>query len=65
MPGKSMFVPVKKDPKELSLEEKVALLREIEDAAKVKGVSSTQAVYMESDLLYIIRTPRGWIWSRG
>src|SRR5512137_1010613 len=50
MPGKSLMVPVKKDPKDLSLEEKVALLREIEDAAKVKGVSSTQAVYMESDL---------------
>ncbi|MRR13916.1 TldD/PmbA family protein, partial [archaeon] len=50
MPGKSVVVPVKKDPKDLSLKEKVALLREIEDAAKVKGVSSTQAVYMESDL---------------
>ena len=50
MPGKSQALPVKKDPKDLSLEEKVALLREIEDAAKVKGVSSTQAVYMESDL---------------
>ncbi len=47
--GRSVVVPVKKDPKNLSLEEKVALLREIEDAAKVKGVSSTQAVYAEMD----------------
>ncbi len=48
-PGKSIVVPVKKDPKNITLEEKVALLREIEDAAKVKGVSSTQAVYSEMD----------------
>ncbi|MGB5099422.1 MAG: TldD/PmbA family protein [Methanothrix sp.] len=47
--GRSVVIPVKKDPKDLSLEEKVALLREIEDAAKVKGVSSTQAVYSEVD----------------
>lgn len=45
--GRSISLPVKKDPQGLSLEEKVALLREIEDAAKVKGVSSTQAVYAE------------------
>jgi TldD protein len=50
-PGRSVVVPVKKDPKDLSLEEKVALLREIEDAAKVKGISSTQAVYSEMDLV--------------
>ncbi|MCK9441387.1 MAG: TldD/PmbA family protein [Methanothrix sp.] len=49
MPGRSVVVPVKKDPKNLSLEEKVALLREIEDAAKVKDVTSTQAVYSEVD----------------
>jgi TldD protein len=48
--GKSVQVPVKKDPQNLSLEEKVKLLREIEDAAKVKGVSSTQAVYSEVEL---------------
>jgi len=48
-PGRSSVVPVKKDPKDISLEEKVVLLREIEDAAKVKGVSSTQAVYSEMD----------------
>ena len=47
--GRSVVIPVKKDPKNLSLEEKVALLREIEDAAKVKDVSSTQAVYSEVD----------------
>jgi len=46
-PGKSAKVPVKKDPSDLSLEEKVGLIREIEDAAKVEGVSSTQAVYNE------------------
>jgi TldD protein len=49
--GKSITVAVKKDPKALSLEEKVGLLREIEDAAKVKGVSSTQAVYSEMELV--------------
>ncbi|MCX6670014.1 MAG: TldD/PmbA family protein, partial [Methanothrix sp.] len=49
--GKSAEVPVKKDPRNLSLEEKVLLLREIEDAAKVKGVSSTQAVYSEVELI--------------
>ena len=43
--GRSAVVAVKRDPRDLSLEEKVALLREIEDAAKVEGVSSTQAVY--------------------
>jgi TldD protein len=48
--GWSMAMPVKKDPKNLSLEEKVALLREIEDAAKVEGVSSTQAVYSEMEI---------------
>jgi len=50
-PGRSMVVPVKKDPKDLSLEEKVALLREIEAAAKADGVSSTQAVYSEMDVV--------------
>ncbi len=48
--GRSVVVAVKRDPRDLSLEEKVALLREIEDAAKVDGVSSTQAVYSEMDL---------------
>ena len=47
LPGKSAKITVKKDPGDLSLEEKVGLLREIEDAAKVEGVSSTQAVYNE------------------
>jgi TldD protein len=49
--GRSVKVPVKKDPKDLSLEEKVTLLREIENAAKVDGVTSTQAVYSEVDLI--------------
>ncbi|MCX6675032.1 MAG: hypothetical protein NTW84_01270 [Methanothrix sp.] len=49
--GRSIEVPVKKDPKNISLEEKVILLREIEDAAKMKGVSSTQAVYSEVEIL--------------
>ncbi len=47
IPGKSAKVPVKKDPASLSLEEKVDLRREIEKAAKVEGVGSTQAVYNE------------------
>jgi len=45
--GKSIKIPVKKNPRDLSLEEKVELLREIENAAKVPGVTSTQAVYSE------------------
>ncbi|MDM7912590.1 MAG: DNA gyrase modulator, partial [Methanotrichaceae archaeon] len=49
-PGRSIKVPVKKDPRDLSLEEKVELLREIENAAKVSGVSSTQAVYSEMEI---------------
>ena len=48
--GKSIHVNVKKDPRDLSLEEKVDLLKEIEKAAKVPGVSSTQAVYSEVEL---------------
>ncbi|MDF0592021.1 TldD/PmbA family protein [Methanotrichaceae archaeon M04Ac] len=46
-PGRGGKVPVKRDPADLSLEEKVDLLREIEGAAKVPGVGSTQAVYNE------------------
>jgi len=57
--GRSVVVPVKKDPKNLSLEEKVALLREIEDAAKVKGVSSTQAVYAEMDFTMHYQSSEG------
>ncbi|HPM26096.1 MAG TPA: TldD/PmbA family protein, partial [Methanothrix sp.] len=58
-PGKSLALPVKKDPRDLSLEEKVALLREIENAAKVAGVSSTQAVYMEADLALHYQSSEG------
>ena len=58
-PGKSLALPVKKDPRDLSLEEKVALLREIENAAKVAGVSSTQAVYMEADLALSYQNSEG------
>jgi TldD protein len=46
-PGRSGKVPVKEDPADLSLEEKVDLLREIEGAAMGPGVGSTQAVYNE------------------
>jgi len=45
--GCSIELPLKKDPRDISLDEKVALIREIEDAAKIKGVSSTQAIYSE------------------
>ena len=58
-PGKSQVVAVKKDPKNLSLDEKVALLREIENAAKVKGVSSTQAVYSEMNMLLHYKSSEG------
>jgi len=58
-PGKSLTVPVKKDPGNLSLEEKVAILREIEDAARVKGVTSTQAVYSEMDAIIHYQNSEG------
>lgn len=48
--GQSQTIPVKKDPRDLSLEEKVGLLKEIENAAKVQGISSTQAVYSEVEV---------------
>jgi len=48
--GKSTKVPVQKDPRDLSLDEKVSLLKEIENAAKLNGISSTQAVYSEVEL---------------
>ncbi|MBN1322480.1 MAG: TldD/PmbA family protein [Methanotrichaceae archaeon] len=40
-------VAPKVDPSSLSLEEKVALIREIENRARIDGISSTQAVYTE------------------
>lgn len=46
-PGTSINILPKKDPRDLSLEEKVELLREIENQAKLPGISSTQAVYSE------------------
>jgi TldD protein len=48
--GKSVHVGVEKNPQDLLLEEKVDLLKEIESAAKIAGVSSTQAVYSEMEL---------------
>jgi len=46
-PGRTVCSQVKKNPRDLSLEEKVKLLEEIEKGAKIEGVSSTQAVYNE------------------
>jgi TldD protein len=57
--GKSIRIPAKKDPRDLSLEEKVALLKEIENAAKVPGVSSTQAVYSEVELTVNYQSSEG------
>jgi len=48
--GNSIKIPSKKNPRDLSLEEKVKLLKEIEDAAKIQGVSSTQAIYSEVEI---------------
>jgi TldD protein len=48
--GISIKIPSKKNPRDLSLEEKVKLLKEIEDAAKIQGVSSTQAIYSEVEI---------------
>jgi len=57
--GQSIKLPPQKDPRNLSLEEKVELLREIENAAKVKGVSSTQAVYSELEIYANYRSSEG------
>jgi TldD protein len=39
--------PQKEDPKDVSLEEKTALLGEIESAAKIPGIVNTRATYIE------------------
>jgi TldD protein len=57
--GKSADVKPQKDPRNLSLEEKVAMLKEIEEAAKVPGVTSTQAVYAESIATTTYRNSEG------
>jgi TldD protein len=57
--GKSVHIGVKKNPQDLSLEEKVELLKEIENAANVSGVSSTQAVYSEVELIANYRSSEG------
>jgi TldD protein len=57
--GKSVHIGVKKNPQDLSLEEKVELLKEIENAAKVSGVSSTQAVYSEVEITTRYRSSEG------
>jgi TldD protein len=57
--GKSVHIGVKKNPQDLSLEEKVELLKEIENAANVSGVSSTQAVYSEVELTANYRSSEG------
>ncbi|HNX40514.1 MAG TPA: TldD/PmbA family protein [Methanothrix sp.] len=49
-PQRLIDVPIRKDPANLSLEEKVSLLRDIEKAARAEGVTSTQAVYAEMRL---------------
>ncbi len=56
---KLIEVPVKKDPGNLSLEEKVSLLRDIEKSARVKGVTSTQAVYAEIQMAIEYRNSEG------
>ncbi|NYT01262.1 MAG: TldD/PmbA family protein [Methanosarcinales archaeon] len=45
--GAGGCVPVLKNPLDTSLEEKVSLVRDIEGAARLDGVSSTQAFYHE------------------
>ena len=57
--GKSVHVGFEKNPQDLSLEEKVDLLKEIENAAKIAGVSSTQAVYSEMELNIHYRSSEG------
>lgn len=59
IPGKSQAVPVKRDPGSMPLEEKVSLLKDIEDAARVKGVTSTQAVYSEMDAIIHYQNSEG------
>jgi TldD protein len=47
---KSFKAPIKKDPRDISLEEKVELCKEIENAARLPGVSSTHAAYSEMEI---------------
>lgn len=47
-PGTSVNIPVSKDPASLTLEDKVALTKEIERAAQLPGISSTRAFYFEA-----------------
>jgi TldD protein len=47
---RSFKSPVKKKPRDLSLEEKVELCREIENAARLQMVSSTHAAYSEMEI---------------
>ena len=63
-PGRSVVVPVKKDPKNLSLEEKVALLREIEDAAKSRASPPPRPSTPRWILPRITAARRAWIWRQ-
>jgi TldD protein len=49
-PMRSFSASVKKNPRDLSLEEKVELLKDIENASRVSGVSSTHAAYSEMEI---------------
>lgn len=58
-PGRSVEVPASKDPASLTLEDKVALIREIERAAQLPGISSTRAFYFESESTTSYRSSEG------
>jgi TldD protein len=47
------------DPRDVSIEEKVDLLKSIENSAKVKGVNSTKVMYLESEFKVEYRSSDG------
>ena len=44
----SMKLPIKEDPRDVPIEEKIGLIRDIEKHARIDGVSSTTVAYSES-----------------
>ena len=50
---------IRVDPRDIAIEEKVALLKSIETNAKVKGVNSTKVIYLESEFKIEYRSSDG------
>ncbi|MDD2439569.1 MAG: DNA gyrase modulator, partial [Methanosarcinaceae archaeon] len=60
LPPKVKNLPeVNLDPRDVPIEEKVALLKDIEASAKVKGVQSTKVLYSESEFKLEYKSSEG------